>query len=164
MKVTFGGNEVTLTGTPLTKGDTLPEFTVTGIDLKPVTQEDFKLPAVILTFPSVDTSVCSLELLTFNDKLEDYKNFNTYGISCDLPFALDRWVKNNAGDNIMMLSDYKTRDFGISTGTLVKELMFLTRAAFIIDRDGKVVYTQIVPEIGTEPNYDEILAEASKLV
>lgn len=164
MKVTFGGNEVHLKGREFKVGDTLPEFTLTGVDLKPVTLQDLQLPAIILTFPSVDTSVCSLELLTFNDRLEEVKGVKCYGVSVDLPFAQDRWVKNNAGDFITMLSDYKTREFGISTGTLVDDLMLLARAAYIIDKDGKVVYAQMVPEIGSEPNYDEILEAAKKMI
>lgn len=164
MKVTFGGNEVHLKGRELKAGENFPEFELTGTDLKTVTLKDIKLPAIILTFPSVDTSVCSLELLTFNDKLEGYKGISCYGVSVDLPFAQDRWVKTNAGDFITMLSDYKTRDFGIATGTLVEDLMILARAAYIVDKDGKVVYDEMVPEIGSEPNYDKILEEAKKLI
>ncbi|MFB0959039.1 thiol peroxidase [Proteiniclasticum sp. QWL-01] len=161
MKITFGGKEVTLIGTELKVGDSLPEFNLTATDLSTFSSRDMKLPAIVLTFPSVDTSVCSLELLTFNDRLEGL-NYNVYGISCDLPFTLDRWIKTNAGDYITMLSDYKHHDFGEASGTLINEFRILARAAFVFDKDGICQYTEYLAEVGTEPNYDRIMEEAKK--
>lgn len=159
MNITFGGNPVTLVGNPLQVGDRLPDFNLTALDLSNVSSRDLKLPALILVFPSVDTSVCSLELLTFNDRL-DGMNYNVYGVSADLPFAMDRWVKSNAGEFITMVSDYKENEFGKATGTLVDEFKILARAAYIVDAKGVVRYAEYVPEIGTEPDYDKILEEA----
>ncbi|NLB21860.1 MAG: redoxin domain-containing protein, partial [Clostridium sp.] len=68
MKITFGGKEVTLIGSELKVGDALPEFNLTTMELGNFSSKDVKLPAILLTIPSVDTSVCSLELLTFNDR------------------------------------------------------------------------------------------------
>ncbi len=163
MKLTFGGREVSTKGSELKAGDTFPEFLLTDMELNDVTDKDIKFPAVILTFPSVDTSPCSLELLTFNDKLENYQGLNVYGVSVDLPFAMARWVKANAGDYIKMMSDYKTGNFGVSTGTFVSGLSLLARAAFVVNRNGIVTYSEYVPEIGDEPNYDKVLEEAVKL-
>ncbi len=161
MKITFGGKEVTLIGSELKVGDALPEFNLTTMELGNFSSKDVKLPAILLTIPSVDTSVCSLELLTFNDRLENL-NYNVYGISCDLPFALDRWTKANAGDYITMLSDYKHHDIGEATGTLINEFKILARAAFIFDEKGVCQYAEYVPEVGTEPDYDKIMEEAKK--
>lgn len=161
MKITFGGKEVSLIGTKLAVGDTLPEFNLTTIELGNFSSKDMKLPAIVLTLPSVDTSVCSLELLTFNDRLENL-DYNVYGISVDLPFALERWIKSNAGDYITMLSDYKHREFGENTGTLINEFKILARSAFIFDKDGVCRYVEFVPEVGEEPNYDKIMEEAKK--
>ncbi|HSP47391.1 MAG TPA: redoxin domain-containing protein, partial [Clostridiaceae bacterium] len=112
MEYTFGGSPVTLYGDTLKVGDVFPEFTLTDSSLKDVNSEDLSGPRVFLTFPSVDTSPCTLELLTFNDWLEDLKHLKVYGVSMDLPFAMERCVKANAGDNIIMLSDLKYRMFG----------------------------------------------------
>lgn len=163
MKVTFGGNEVHLFGTQLKEGDILPDFTLTDISLNDVESKVFYGPKVILTFPSVDTSVCSLELLTFNDQLENFPEYKVLGISMDLPFALKRWVKENAGDYITMLSDHKFRVFGEVTGTYVEELGILTRAAFVVDENNKITYAEYLPEIGHEPNYERIMEESRKV-
>lgn len=163
MKVTFGGNEVHLFGTQLKEGDILPDFTLTDISLNDVESKVLYGPKVILTFPSVDTSVCSLELLTFNDQLENFPEYKVLGVSMDLPFALKRWVKENAGDYITMLSDHKFRVFGEVTGTYVEELGILTRAAFVVDENNKITYAEYLPEIGHEPNYERIMEEARKV-
>lgn len=163
MKVTFGGNEVHLYGTQLQEGDLLPEFTLTDLSLKDVDSRDLGGPKIILTFPSVDTSVCSLELLTFNDQLENLPSYKVFGVSMDLPFALKRWVKENAGDYITMLSDHKFRVFGEVTGTYVEELGILARAAFVLDEENRVVYAEYLQEIGHEPNYSKILEEAKRV-
>ncbi len=163
MKVTFGGNEVHLYGTQLKIGDQLPEFTLTDTGLNDVEVKDLSSPKVILVFPSVDTSISSLELLTFNDKLEAYPELKVYGVSMDLPFALKRWVKENAGDYITMLSDHKFRDFGEQTGTYIEELALLTRAAFVVDKDNRITYVEYSSEIASEPNYETIMAEAKKV-
>lgn len=162
MKATFVGKEITLIGHQMKVGDKLPEFTLTATDFSPVSSpEDIKLPAVFLVLLSVDTGVCSLELLTFNDRL-DGTNYNVYAVSNDMPFTLDRWVKTNAGDFITMLSDYKAKEFGHATGTLIDELKFLTRATFIFDKNGVCRFAEYLPEIATEPDYDKIMAEAKK--
>lgn len=163
MKFTFGGNEVHLYGTQLKIGDTLPDFTLTDTAFNDVESTELKGPKVILSFPSVDTSICSLELLTFNDQLESFPDMKVYGISMDLPFTQARWVKENAGDYISMMSDHKFRIFGEVTGTYVEELAILTRAVFVIDRDEKITYVEYLPEIGTEPDYARAMEEARKV-
>lgn len=163
MKVTFGGNEVHLFGKQLEKGDELPEFTLTDTTLIDVESKELKGPMVILTLASVDTSMCSLELLNMNDRLESYPEMKVYGISMDLPFTLKRWVKENAGDYITMLSDHKFRVFGEVTGTYVEELAILARAVFVVDRDNVITYAEYLPEIGSEPDYDKIMEEAVKV-
>lgn len=162
MILKFGGNDITTSGEEIKAGMKFPEFALTDNELKPFTDKDLKLPAVILTFPSVDTSTCSLELLTFNDRLENYKEFTVYGVSVDLPFAQARWIKANAGDYIKTLSDYQSGNFGLSTGTLLDGLRLLARAAFVLDKNGVVTYAEYVPEIADEPNYDRIIEEAVK--
>lgn len=163
MKTTFGGNEVHLFGKQLQASDRLPEFTLTDTALNDLDSKDIQGPMVILTLASVDTSMCSLELLTMNDRLEAFPEMKVYGVSMDLPFTLKRWVKENAGDYITMLSDHKYRVFGEVTGTYVEELAILTRAVFVVDRDNIITYAEYLPEIGSEPDYDLILKEAAKV-
>jgi thiol peroxidase len=163
MKITFGGNEVTLYGDTLKVGDSFPDFTLTDTKLADVTNDDIKGAKVVLTFPSVDTAPCSLELLTFNDRLEDFKSYKVFGVSMDLPFAIERFVKVNAGDNINMLSDHKYRIFGEKTGTYIEELALLARAAFVVDKNEKITYIEFVSEVGDEVDYDRVLVEAAKV-
>lgn len=163
MNVTFGGTEVHLYGKQLKVGDDFPKFTVTDTELKDVDSKDLKGAKVFLAFPSVDTSPCSLELLTFNDRLEEEKGLTFYGISLDLPFAQKRWVDLNAGDYITMLSDHKYGEFGKVTGTFVEELAILARASFVVDQENKITYVEYLSEIGDQPNYDKILEEAKKV-
>lgn len=163
MEFTFGGSPVTLYGDTLKVGDVFPDFTLTDSSLKDVNSEDLTGPKVFLTFPSVDTSPCTLELLTFNDRLEDLKQLKVYGVSMDLPFAQERFVKANAGDNIIMLSDHKYRMFGEKTGTYMEELAILARFAFVVDKDNVITYIESVPEAGDELNYDHVLTEAEKV-
>jgi len=163
MKITFGGNEVHLYGTQLKIGDKLPEFTLTDTGLNDVESKDLYGPKVILVFPSVDTSICSLELLTINDRLESLPEIKAYGVSLDLPFTLKRWVKENAGDYVTMLSDHKFRIFGELTGTYVEELGILTKASFVVDENNIITYAEYLPEIASEPNYEKILEEAKKV-
>lgn len=163
MKITFGGNEVHLYGTQLKIGDLLPEFTLTDTGMNDVESTELSSPKVILVFPSVDTSVCSLELLTFNDRLESFPDIRVYGVSMDLPFAQKRWVKENAGDYVTMLSDHKFRNFGEVTGTYVEELAILARAAFVVDKENRITYAEYLPEIGDEPDYEKIMEEAKKV-
>jgi len=164
MQVTFGGNEVHLFGTQLKVGDTFPDFTLTDDRLNDVEAKDIRGAKVVLTFPSVDMSITSLELLTLNDRLEEYPELKFYGISMDLPFAQKRWVKENAGDYIIMLSDHKYRVFGEASGTFIEELGILTVAAFVVNKDNIVTYAHFEFEIGKEPDYDTLLAEAKKVL
>lgn len=164
MQVKFGGNEVHLFGTQLKVGDTFPDFTLTDDRLNDVEAKDIEGAKVILTFPSVDMSITSLELLTLNDRLEEYPDLKFYGISMDLPFAQKRWAKENAGDYIKMLSDHKYRVFGEASGTFIEELGILTVAAFVVDRNNIVTYAYYELEIGKEPDYDTLLAEAKKVL
>ena len=137
-------------------GDKLEDFTLTDSKLSDVDSSDLKGKKVFLTLPSVDTSVCSLELLTFNDKLAEKSTIDFYGVSLDLPFAQQRWVKQNAGDYITMLSDHKFRVFGEVTGTYIEELAILARAVFVVDESNTVLYVEYVPEVSDEPDYDKL--------
>lgn len=160
LKVTFKGNEITLVGNSLKVGDIMPSFTVTNNSLEPVRFEDTSGVRVILAVPSVDTPVCDLEIRTFNKRASELENVKIYTISMDLPFAQARWCGAEGVKNVVTLSDYKDRNFGNSTGTYIKELGLLTRAAFVVGSDNKVTYVEYVAEVADGPKYDDILAAA----
>ncbi len=161
--VSFKGTPVTLTGNPVRAGDKAPDFTVMDNNLSEVRFADLKGNIVIISVvPSIDTPVCELQTEQFNREAAAL-SAKVLTISMDLPFAQRRFCDSFKIGNVTLLSDYKEREFGRRYGLLIKELGLLARAVLIVDRDGKVAYTQLVKEIGEQPNYAEVLAEAKKL-
>ncbi len=161
--VTFKGNPVTLTGNPVRAGDKAPDFTVMDNNLSEVRFADLKGNIVIISVvPSIDTPVCELQTEQFNREAAAL-SAKVLTISMDLPFAQRRFCDSFKIGNVTLLSDYKEREFGRRYGLLIKELGLLARAVLIVDKDGKVAYTQLVKEIGEQPNYAEVIAEAKKL-
>lgn len=156
-KVTFQGNPLTLEGKTLEVGTKLNDFTVVDNDLNDVTLSDTNGLRVFLSVPSIDTPVCDTEVRKFNTEIEKIPGVTCYTISMDLPFAQARWCGTAGIKNVKTLSDYKLKSFGEATGTYIKELGLLTRASFVVDKDGKVVFVEYLDEITNEPSYNEIL-------
>jgi len=82
----------------------------------------------------------------------------------DLPFAQKRWCGAAGVDRVTVVSDYRDADFGKKYGVLIEELRLLARAIFVIDREDVIRYIQVVPEIGQEPDYDEVVETVKKLL
>lgn len=167
MNVTFKGQPVTLEGPDLKVGDKAPDFTLVDAEMKTVTLDDViqggKKHALLIAVPSLDTGVCSLESQKFNTRIGELPpDIAAYVVSRDLPFAQARWVKEEGDVKLRMLSDYRDHRFGPAYGVLVKELGLLARSIFIVGKDKTIKYKQIVPEIGQEPDYDDVIAAASK--
>lgn len=161
--ITFKGNPLTLIGKELKCGDKAPDFCVINGELKPVKLSDFSNEIVIISsVPSLDTPVCELQTKKFNQEASKLKA-KILTISMDLPFAQNRFCKSFNINNILLLSDYKDREFANAFGLLIKELGLLARAVFIIDKKGIIAYKQIVSEVTNEPNYDDVIAEAKKI-
>lgn len=164
--VTWGGAPATLIGHEVEVGDKLPEVTLVGIDMKPITLSSFYGKVMILcTVPSVDTGVCHKETKRFNEeaaKLGD--DVKVITVSMDLPYAQKRWREVNSASNITLLSDYKGAALGNNMGVLIKEPHLLARVVFVIDKDGTIRYRQIVNPTNKEPDYDEVLNEAKRLI
>jgi len=160
--VTMQGNPLTLTGSPVGQGDRAPDFTLLNNDLQPVTLHDSAGRVRILaSVPSLDTSVCSEETKRFNAEAEHLDpNIAVLTISMDLPFAQKRWVDQHQATNVTTLSDHREASFGLAYGVLIKELRLLARAVFVIDREGTVAYSQLVPEVTDPPDYDTALSAA----
>lgn len=157
--VTMKGNPITLLGKQITVGQDAPDATLVANDLSEVKISSFKGQKVILSVvPSLDTGICDLQTKRFNKEAGSLGgSVKILTISMDLPFAQKRWCGATGSDKIQTLSDYRYASFGEAYGVLIKNLRLLTRAIFIIDSTGKIQYTQIVPEVGTEPNYDAVL-------
>jgi thiol peroxidase len=160
--IKLAGNEIQTIGTLISKGEKAPQFVLTKTDLSSASLESFSGHQIILNiFPSVDTSVCATSVRMFNQKAAGLDNTKVLCISKDLPFALKRFCGAEGIENVEVLSDFKSADFGanygltITTGPLEG---LLSRAVVVINESGEVVYAEQVPDITMEPNYDAALA------
>lgn len=162
--VTMKGNALTLIGNPVKVGDAAPDFVAVANDLSDVKLSSFKGKVVLLSaVPSLDTSVCSLETHKFNEQAIGLgEGVAVLTISMDLPFAQKRWCGAEGIKNVQTISDHREAAFGLGYGVLIKELRLLARSVFVVDRQGKIVYMELVKEITSEPNYEAALAAVKK--
>lgn len=158
-KVTMHGQPLTLIGKAVQVGDNAPVFYGLGKSLEPVSLEEFRNKTIVVSvFPSIDTPVCSAQMHRFNKMAsESGEDVVIIAISCDLPFALHRYCAAEGIERIITLSDYKDLDFGLKYGFLIEELRLLSRGIVIIDKEGKIKYTEYVPEITREPDYERAM-------
>ena len=162
-QITLRGNPINTVGDLPAVGAQAPAFDLTGTDLGSVDNGQFSGKGVVLNiFPSVDTPVCAISVRTFNERVAA-GGVPVVNVSKDLPFALKRFCGAEGIDNVVAASAFRSsfgEDFGI---TIADGPMagLLGRAIVVVGADGKVVYTELVPEIGTEPNYDAALAALS---
>lgn len=165
-KVCFGGKPVTLVGTQRKVGDKAPVFTVVGSDLQPVSSELFRNKVRIYSvFPSVDTSVCSLQNKRFNREAAALGDaVVVIALSVDLPFAQKRFCAAEGIDRVRIFSDYKELDFGMKYGFVIDELRLLGRGVVVVDRDDVIRYVEYVHEITHEPDYDRALEAVRELI
>jgi thiol peroxidase len=163
--VTMRGNPITLVGNEIKAGDMAPNFVVVDNTLKPVEFSQFAgKVCIISSVPSLDTPICDMSTRRFNQEAGNLgADTVILTISMDLPFAQARWCGATGVNAVKTLSDYKDASFGFAYGLLIKEHRLLARAVFVVDRNGKVQYVDLVKEIAQEPNYDAALAAAKKL-
>ena len=157
MKITFNGDPITLVNKPLNVGDDAPDFLVTDNTLKDVTLKDTSGKRIFVVVPSIDTSVCDMEVRKFNEKAASLDNVTVYVISMDLPFAQVRWCGAAGIDRVITLSDYKEKSFGKNYGALIEEFSFLTRAIFVVDENNKITYVEYCNDVINEPDYEAAL-------
>lgn len=164
--VTMKGNPLTLLGDELTVGDSAPEFVALNNDLSPVTLSSFRGKVLVISsVPSLDTPVCDRETQRLDDEAGNLgSDVRILTISMDLPFAQKRWHGATGVDQIITLSDHRDAAFGKAYGVLIKELRLLARAVFVVDRQGKIRYVQLVKEVTEEPDYEAIVDAAKKLI
>ena len=162
--ITFKGNPMTLVGPDIQTGSAAPDFTAVDNALQPVKLSDFKGQVVILSaVPSLDTPVCEMQTKRFNEEASKL-NAKVLTISLDLPFAQKRFCGSFHIDNVTCLSDYKDRSFAQAYGLLIKELGLITRAVFVVDKNGQIVHKEIVKEVTEHPDYDKALEAAKRLM
>lgn len=161
-KIKFKGNEIATSGTLPTVGSQAKDFQLVATDLSTKTLSDFKGNKLILNiFPSIDTGVCAASVRNFNKTAANLKDTKVLCISRDLPFAQSRFCGAEGIENVVMLSDFKTGQFGKDYGLEMLDgpLAGLnSRCIVVIDETGKVVYTEQVADIVIEPDYDKALA------
>ena len=163
--ITFKGNQVTTFGELPKIGDDAPNFRLTGTDLSSRSLNDYLGHNLILNiFPSVDTGVCAQSVRTFNERASQLENTKVLCISKDLPFAFSRFCAAEGIDNVESLSDFKDGNFGKNYGlTFVDGPLegLHSRCVVVLNDKAEVVYTEQVPEISEEQNYDAALQSIS---
>jgi thiol peroxidase len=158
--LTIQGRPIHTNGELPKLGSHCPNFLLIDKDLTEVTLQKVQGKRALLSFvPSLDTAVCSLSAKKFNEKVQSHPEVAILVISCDLPFAQKRTCSSE--QNIMTLSMMRDKRCASDYGILIEDgplAGLCARAVVVIDEEGKVVYTELVPDIVQEPNYDEALA------
>jgi thiol peroxidase len=157
----IGENQVNTNGDLPAIGSDAPDFTLAANDLKDVPLKQFAGKNVVLNiFPSVDTRVCAMSVREFNKRAASLTDTVVLCISKDLPFAMRRFCGAEGIDKVITLSDFRNMEFTKLYGVeMIDGSMrgLMARAIVVIDKTGKVKYTELVPVIGHEPNYDAAL-------
>jgi len=157
----LGENVVNTNGDLPAVGATAADFTLVGNDLKDVHLKQFAGNSVVLNiFPSVDTRVCATSVREFNKRAASLRDTVVLCISKDLPFAMNRFCGAEGIDKVITLSDFRNKEFTKSYGVeMVDGTMkgLMARAIVVLDKNGKVIYNELVPFIGQEPDYDAAL-------
>ena len=158
--ITLHDNPVTTVGNLPEVGSNVKNFNLVNVELKPKTNQDYAGKKMIFNiFPSIDTGVCQAAARKFNEEAAKLDNTVVLNVSKDLPFALNRFCAAEGLDNVESLSDYRGtfgNDYGVQIADSPMEGL-LSRAVIVADETGKVLYTEQVPEIAQEPNYEAAL-------
>jgi thiol peroxidase len=160
--ITLQGNACNTNGELPAVGSTAPDFTLVDAKLNDVHLADYAGKKKLLNIvPSLDTPTCALSTKKFNESAADHKDSVVLVVSADLPFASGRFCGMEGLDNVVPLSLMRGKAFAKDYGVLITDgpLAGITaRAVVVLDADNKVLYTQLVPEIADEPDYDAALA------
>jgi thioredoxin-dependent peroxiredoxin len=158
--VTLRGNPFSTSGELPAVGAPAPKFSLVGSDLSEVDSDSLAGKKVVLNiFPSIDTPTCATSVRTFNERAAGLENTVVLCVSEDLPFAAGRFCGAEGIENVQTGSDFRG-DFAETYGVKLEEgplAGLMARAVVVIGEDGNVTYTQLVPEIAEEPDYDAAL-------
>lgn len=160
----FKGNDVHTSGTLPAVGQKAPDFKVVGSDLSELNLASFAGKTLILNiFPSIDTAVCASSVRKFNELASSVPNATVLCVSMDLPFAHNRFCGAEGLQNVKTASDFRYQDIGKAYGVRIMDgplTGLLARSVVVVSPDGTVKHSELVPDIGQEPNYDAALAAA----
>lgn len=160
--VTFHGTPVEIAGTLPSINTTAPSFTLVGEDLSAVSLASLGTARKVLNiFPSIDTPTCATSVRRFNAEASKLSNTQVLCISADLPFAQARFCGAEGLKAVHTLSTFRTPEFLKDYGVAIKSGPLnglAARAVVVLDGDNKVLYGELVAEIGDEPNYEKALA------
>ncbi len=161
-KISLKGNAISTNGDLPKVGSPAPDFKLVDGDLNDVSLEDFRGKKKLLNIvPSLDTGVCATSTKKFNEHAKEYPNAVILIISADLPFAQVRFCGAENTKDVKTLSMMRDRNFAKDYGVLVQDgpLKGVTaRAVVVLDENDNVKYTELVPEITQEPDYDKALS------
>ena len=160
--ITLGGNPIHTSGELPKVGSKLADFKLVKNDLSIASLADFAGSRLVLNiFPSIDTGTCATSVRTFNATASTLENTKVLCISRDLPFAQKRFCGAEGLENVINLSDFQEGSFGKSNGLEIVDGALAglhSRAIIVLDENGTVLYTEQVPEIANEPNYEAAIA------
>lgn len=160
--ITLKGNPIETVGQLPAKGGKAPAFSLVGTNLANVSLDGFAGKNVVLNiFPSIDTPVCAASTRRFNKVAGETANTVVLCISADLPFAHSRFCEVEGLKNVIPLSSFRDKNFGTDYGVTITTgpiAGLFSRALVVIDKSGNVAYTEQIPEISQEPDYDAALS------
>lgn len=160
MEVLFK-NKKTPVNIKIKENELMNDFVIVDSKMNEIDSKTLKGNKLILTVPSVDTSVCSLELSKFIELLKD-EEIQVITISMDLPFALDRWCQAN-GNHMIVASDFRYHDFENKIGFMMSEIGLFARSVVLVDSKNKVQYMELVENVHNEPNYQKVIQKIKEL-
>lgn len=163
--ITFQGNGIHTNGELPSVGDTAPDFSLVTRELEDVSLASYAGKKKLLSiFASIDTPVCADATKRFNEAAREKSDSVFLMISADLPFAMGRFCGAEGVDNVIPLSMMRSKDFASDYGVLIEDGVLAglsARAVVVLDQDNRVLYTELVPEIAQEPDYEAALAALS---
>ena len=163
--ITLKNNPISTNGNLPNIGEEAKDFSLIGKDLQKVTLNDFKGERIVMNiFPSVDTGICAISVKIFNEKAANLSNTKVLCISRDLPFAQNRFCGAENIENVLTLSDFANGSFGKDYGLTIIDGALAnlhSRCIVVLDELHKIIHTEQVDEITSEPNYETALAVLS---
>jgi len=160
-EITLKGNPIHTCGKLPAVGSQAADFVLTKTDFADVSLQNFAGKKIVLNiFPSIDTPVCATSVRRFNAEAVKMKNMVVLCVSVDLPFAHSRFCAAEGLQNVIPVSELRKRKFGEDYGVRIIDgplAGLFSRAVVVIDEKGKLIYTEQVPEIAQEPNYEAVL-------
>lgn len=164
MDLDFKGDTITTYGDPLTVGEQFPDFSVLNKDNNEVKLSSMlDKPLLISVVPDINTRVCSIQTKHFNQEVDGHSEINFVTISTNTPEEQAQWCAAEGVKNMQMLSDID-HDFGKKSKIWIRDRNILARSVWVVDTNGEIIYSEIVPVQSDEPSYDRVLGQLNELI